>query len=183
MNSVVQLPRRDQVKADDCWDLASLFPDDDSWETAFTKWEKRIDGYARFRGKLSESPKMLAALLRFDVAFDRESERLGPYAFLRSVEDTTNSVYQRMQGRFINAASRAEQAASYIRPEILAISAAQMKTVHRRPGVGSLPAGAGADSCVSSRIPWAARRKSCWPCRPRWPGPRREPSASSTTPT
>jgi oligoendopeptidase F len=127
MKNVVQLPRRDQVKPQDCWDLASLFPNDDSWETAFTKWEKRIGSYARFRGKLNESAKTLAAMLRFDVAFDRESERLGTYAFLRSVEDATNSVYQRMQGRFINAASRAEQAASFIRPEILAISAARIK--------------------------------------------------------
>ena len=127
MKNVVQLPRRDQVKPQDCWDLASLFPNDDSWETAFTKWEKRIGSYARFRGKLNESAKTLAAMLRFDVAFDRESERLGTYAFLRSVEDATNSVYQRMQGRFINAASRAEQAVSFIRPEILAISAARIK--------------------------------------------------------
>jgi oligoendopeptidase F len=127
MKNVVQLPPRDQVKPEDCWDLASLFPNDQCWETAFTKWEKRVGGYARFRGKLNQSAKTLAALLRFDVALDRESERLGTYAFLRSAEDTTNSVYQRMQGRFINVASRAEQAASYIRPEILAISAARIK--------------------------------------------------------
>jgi oligoendopeptidase F len=127
MKHVKQLPRRDQVRPADCWDLTSLFPNDASWETAFTKWEKRIGPYARFRGRLKESAKTLAALMRFDIAFDRQAERLGTYAFLRSAEDTTNSVYQRMQGRFINASSRAEQAASFIRPEILAISAARMR--------------------------------------------------------
>ncbi len=52
---------------------------------------------------------------------------MGTYAFLKTAEDTTNGKYQRMQGRYVNAASRAAQAASYLRPEILAIPSAQMK--------------------------------------------------------
>ena len=58
---------------------------------------------------------------------DRAAERLGTYAFLKTAEDTANSTYQRMQGRYQNAASRAGQVASYIRPEIMAIPAAKMK--------------------------------------------------------
>ena len=127
MKSVQQLPPRNEVNPADCWDLSSLFVDDAAWETAFTAWEKRIDGYGRFQGKLSESAKALAACLKFDIQFDREAERLGTYSFLRTAEDTTNNAAQRMQGRFINAASRADQAASYIRPEILAIPVARMK--------------------------------------------------------
>lgn len=127
MSKVKHLPRRDQVKPVDQWDLASLFPDDASWETAFTKWEKRIGGYRRFQGKLGTSAKALAGCLKFDADLDRDGERLGTYAFLKTAEDTANSTYQRMQGRYHNAASRAGQAASYIRPEILAISAPKMK--------------------------------------------------------
>jgi oligoendopeptidase F len=59
--------------------------------------------------------------LKFDLDLDRAGERLGTYAFLKTAEDTANSTYQGMQGRFTNAASRAGQASSYIRPEILAI--------------------------------------------------------------
>jgi oligoendopeptidase F len=66
--------------------------------------------------------------LKFDSGFDREAERLGTYAFLKTSEDTANSTYQRMQGRYQHAASEAAQAASFIRPEILAISAAKLKT-------------------------------------------------------
>jgi oligoendopeptidase F len=127
MKSVQQLPPRSEVNPADCWDLSSLFVDDAAWETAFAAWEKRIDGYGRFQGKLGESAKALAGCLKFDVQFDREAERLGTYSFLRTAEDTTNNDAQRMHGRFINAASRAEQAASYVRPEILAIPAARMK--------------------------------------------------------
>ncbi len=118
---------RSRVKPEDTWDLSSLFPDDAAWEAAFLKWEKKISGFAKFSGTLSDSPKALAGCLKFDIDFDRAGERLGTYAFLKSAEDTANSTYQRMLGRHRSASSRAGQAASYIRPEILEIPAAKMK--------------------------------------------------------
>lgn len=123
---IKQLPRRSQVKAADTWDLATLFADDAAWETAFDKWEGAIAGYEKFRGKLAEDAKTLAACLRFDTDFERDGERLGTYAFLKTAEDAANSTYQRMIGRYRNVASRAGQAASYIRPEIMAIPAKTM---------------------------------------------------------
>ncbi|MEX2186401.1 MAG: oligoendopeptidase F [Pirellulales bacterium] len=127
MSKTKTLPRRDQVAAADTWDLASLFADDAAWETAFRKWERRIGGYNKFRGRLSDGPQSLAAALKFDLLFDRAGESLGNYAFLKTAEDQSNSDYQRMVGRYQNAASRAAQAASYMRPEILAIAEARMK--------------------------------------------------------
>lgn len=127
MKKVKELPARDQVKVEDTWDLSSLYQSDAAWEEAFGQWEKRIPDYSRYQGKLDQDATTLAAALAFDVDFDCQGERLGTYAFLKTAEDTTNSVYQRMQGRYLNAASRAGQAASYLRPEILAISAGKMK--------------------------------------------------------
>ena len=127
MKKLTSLPPRNKCKPTDCWDLSSLFTSDAEWEDAFATWEKRIDGYAHFQGKLGEGPATLAACLKFDLDFDRAGERLGTYAFLKTAEDTTNGAYQAMQGRYVGAASRAAQAASYIRPEILAIPAARMK--------------------------------------------------------
>jgi len=126
MPTVKRLPLRSKMKPADCWDLSSLFPHEEAWEAAFAAWEQRIEGYQQFQGKLGEGVETLVACLDFDSQFDREGERLGTYAFLKTAEDTTNSTCQRMQGRFTNAASRAAQASSYIRPEILAIAAARM---------------------------------------------------------
>lgn len=120
------LPPRSKVNPRDCWDLASLFADDAAWEKAFTKWSGQIKGYERFKGKLGDSPKALADCLTFDADLDRAGERLGNYAFLRTAEDQGNSDYQRMKGRFQHAATQAAEAASYIRPEIMAIPAATM---------------------------------------------------------
>jgi oligoendopeptidase F len=127
MKKVKQFPPRGRIKPSDRWDLGSLFPDDAAWEKAFVKWQKQIAGYAKFQGKLARDAATLAACLKFDLDVDRAGERLGTYALLKTAEDTTDSKYQRMQGRYINVASRAAQAASYIRPEILAVSTVQLK--------------------------------------------------------
>ena len=127
MKSIKHLPARRDVKPADCWDLTSLFAGDAAWEKAFLAWESRIAGYAKFQGTLSRSAKCLAECLRFDLDFDRAADRLGTYAMLRTTEDTTVDVYQAMQARYVNAASRAGQAASYLRPEILAIPQARLK--------------------------------------------------------
>ena len=122
-----KLPPRSKVITADTWDLSTLFGSDEEWETAFTKWQKQIKKYDAFRGTLGDSPAQLAKLLKFDSKFDRQGETLGSYAFLKTAEDTANSTYQRMVGRYQNAASQAAQAASFIRPEILSLSAAKLK--------------------------------------------------------
>ena len=62
-------------------------------------------------------------------------DRLGTYAKLKTCEDQSNSVYQRMMGRFMQAASRAAQASSFIRPEILAIPSAKMDEFLEAPAL------------------------------------------------
>jgi oligoendopeptidase F len=133
MSKVKKLPPRSAVKPSDCWDLSSLFKSDAQWETAFKKWEAGIPRYADFAGSLGDSAKSLAGCLEFDLKFDRAGERLGTYAHLKTSEDTANSAYQRMMGRYQHAASLAGQAGSYIRPEIMAIPAAKMKKLLDAP--------------------------------------------------
>lgn len=127
MAKIKTLPKRSDVKSSDCWNLSTLFKSDAAWETAFKKWESQIAGYQKFAGKLGTSAKALAECLEFDIEMDRVAERLDTYAYLKTTEDTANSTYQRMIGRWRNAASRAGQAASFIRPEIMAIPTAKMK--------------------------------------------------------
>ncbi len=116
-----RLPTRAEVPVGDTWDLASLFPSDADWEKAFTELEGMTPGYANFRGTLGSSPAALAACLEFDIRFERLADRVGTYAFLKHTEDVSNGTYQGMKARYIGVASRAAEASSYIRPEVLAI--------------------------------------------------------------
>ncbi len=125
--TIVRLPERKDVKIADTWDLSKLFSDDNAWETAFHEFESRIPGFEKFKGRLAESAATLKELLDYDSETDRLGERLGNYAYLRTTEDQSDSQYQRMLGRFQNVATRAGEAASFIRPEILAIPDEKMK--------------------------------------------------------
>jgi len=120
------LPRREQVKKSDRWDLSSLFANDAQWEKAFGAWEKQIERYAAFRGKLGEVASLVACL-DFYLDHDRAGERLGTFALLKSAEDTALGTYQAMQARYRNVASRAAQAASYIQPELMAVPERSMQ--------------------------------------------------------
>ena len=120
------LPKRKDVPLADQWDLTVMFPSDAAWEKEFTAWEREIPKYEPFRGQLAKSAKTIAALLEFNAAFDRRAERLGIYAGLQSVGDNGDSIYQRMKGRFSHVEVKASEAASFVRPELLAIPPATM---------------------------------------------------------
>lgn len=119
-------PKRSEVPQSDTWDLSSLFSSDEAWQAALPEYERSIDLFSQFAGKLGESPEQLAACLDHDVKTDLLAERIGTYAFLKTAEDQGNSKYQGFAARFQNLASRAGQAASFIRPEILGIPDATM---------------------------------------------------------
>ena len=121
--STATLPPRNEVNPADCWDLSSLCVDDDAWEADFKKLEEQIPVYESFRGRLAESAEVLHAALVFDSEFEQIAERLGTYAFLKTTEDQANSKYQALKARYQNLAVKASQAASFMRPEILAIDA------------------------------------------------------------
>jgi len=105
---------------------------DAQWDELFQQLDKQIAGYERFKGKLGGGPQALTACFQFDRDFDRLAERVGGYAHLKMTEDQANSTYQAMVARFQNLASRASQAASYIRPEILA-ACKGATAAHRAP--------------------------------------------------
>jgi oligoendopeptidase F len=135
MNKVISLPKRSEVPVGDTWDLSELFTDDAGWEKGFKEFESLIPGYAPYRGQLATSATKLAECLRYDSQVERLAEKLGNYAFLRTAEDQTNSDYQRMVGRFQNMATRAGEAASYLRPEILAIPDEVMSSFLKEPAL------------------------------------------------
>ena len=97
-------------------------------------------------------------------------------------EDQANNTYQAMVARFQNLATRASQAASYIRPEILALP--------RRCSTSTwLPRSWQPFRLVLERIIRFSRTRSMMreedilPCRARWPGLPARPFGSYSTPT
>jgi len=121
MTTIQTVPSRDQVPAEDRWNIESMYASISEWEKDFSQWEAKITQYATFRGTLGQGPDALKKCLDFSFAMDRASEKLGTYAFLRVAEDAGNSEFQALQGKFMNAASRAGQEESFLSPELLAL--------------------------------------------------------------
>ena len=119
--TVKSLPPRSTVAESDTWDLSSLYAHHDGWETDYALAEEQLEKYSAFQGRLAENAETLAELLAFDSEIERLLEQLGYYAFLRLTEDQTNSESQALEARMQNLGARAAQAASWIRPELLAI--------------------------------------------------------------
>lgn len=126
--STATLPDRKNVPVEDTWDLSSLYSSHQQWESDFAKLDAMIPNFEKYRGNLAASVETLLEALDFDSSFDRLAERLGTYAFLKTTEDQGNSDYQAMKSRFQNLSMRASQAASYMRPELLAIEESAMET-------------------------------------------------------
>ena len=125
--SVKRLPVRAKVKTEDTWDLSSLYKSDTTWQRDLKKLKKLTSKYDEFAGKLGQSAKVLAECLKFDSEFDRLGERLGTYAMLRTTEDQADDAAQRMYAQYINVATRASEASSYMRPEILSLPQTKLK--------------------------------------------------------
>jgi len=126
------LPSRDAVAEADTWNLTYLFSSDADWEKEFANWEKRVPEYDQFKDKLSQ-PDMLLAFLTFDLAFSRQGEKIGSYAMLKSSQDVANGKYQEMVARVQTISVRANQASSYMRPELLAIDEADWQKLNDNP--------------------------------------------------
>lgn len=135
MTTATQLPARNEVAASDTWDLSSLYESPEAWESDFAKFKELSGGFEAFRGTLAQSASRLAEALTFDSKVDRLAERLGSFAFLKTTEDQANDDFQAMQNRFRNVAVGAAQAASFFRPEILAIPTEAMDKMLADPAL------------------------------------------------
>jgi oligoendopeptidase F len=137
MSATPTLPARSDLPAADTWDLSPLFASDEEWRRACDDWEKALAGYARFRDRLAEGPEMLAELLRFDDEASRLGDQVQTYAFLRESEDTAAPAGQAMKGKALAVASAGAEAASFVRPELLAIPDDVMASFLAAPALAS----------------------------------------------
>ena len=118
---VKSLPPRSSVAETDTWDLSSLYASNEAWESDYSLAEEKLEKYSAFQGRLAENAETLAELLAFDSEMELLLERLGYFAFLRLTENQADSESQALEARMQNLGARAAQAASWIRPELLAI--------------------------------------------------------------
>ena len=127
------VPARRDVAAEDTWDLSKLFADDGAWYAGLAGFEKTAEKTASFRGTLARSAESLADCLDFSRDLRILGERLGYYAMLRQSEDEGSGAARTMAGKIAMASAKAEAAAAWKTPEILAVPETDMEKFLEHP--------------------------------------------------
>jgi oligoendopeptidase F len=123
----VQERERAKIPAEHKWDLADLYPSDQTWRSKKEKLASELPRLREYPGTLSSSASRLADLLELQSRFEKELTRLYLYANLSSDEDTRVSAYQAMEQEMIQLASTLGTEAAFIEPEILKMESADLE--------------------------------------------------------
>jgi len=127
------IPLRKETAIEDTWDLSKLFPGDKEWEEGLGSFDKMTAKIPGFQGTLKSSAESLAAWLNFYRDISILGERLAYYAQLRQSEDEGDDAARAMMGKFIMSFSKAEAAAAWAAPEIMAIPDSDMERFMSMP--------------------------------------------------
>ncbi len=116
-----EIPLRSQVAENDKWDLSSLYPCDEAWETDLEKLKRKIDEAGKFKGTLSKSPENLLSAMKWLSDAMMLAEQVYVYASLKSSAESNDPENQRKLGTISQVYTNLVAAVSYMDPEILEI--------------------------------------------------------------
>lgn len=115
------IPRREEVDSKNCWDLSSLFNNEQDWEKSFQEFCSKIDQIMQFKGSLHQSAQAIKVALDFITEMEELEERLAYWAHLKVNEDQGNSENQGRMGRYISKATDFHSKQSWFAPELQSI--------------------------------------------------------------
>lgn len=116
------IPLRAQVPVEDTWNLTAIFPSDEAWKAAYDELAAAPEDLLRFQGTLGQSGANLLAFLRYTDGIGDKLGKLGAYARRKADEDTRNTTYQDMSGKFMFLAVKISEAGAFSTPELLAVA-------------------------------------------------------------
>ena len=122
MEEIKKIPTRDEIPAEDKWAIEDLYATDEAWEQELAALTADQAYLAGFAGKLGQRAENLYAYLERSEQVDVKAHMLGNYCMRKADEDTRNTVYQAMSGKFMSVMVALGAACSFDTPEIMAIS-------------------------------------------------------------
>ncbi|MCA9902093.1 MAG: oligoendopeptidase F [Ardenticatenaceae bacterium] len=125
MSSVAR--KRDEIDAQYKWDVESIFANPGAWETAVTQLQAQLQEIAKFKGRLSEGPAVLADYLAASDAMATAVGKIYVYASLNYSVDTTNQSAAARNDRARGLFGMAMATTAFAQPEMLAIGFATLR--------------------------------------------------------
>ncbi len=130
MAEIKKVRTRSEVPVEDTWAINDLYATDEAWEEDLAVLAKKKDQLSAFAGQLGQSPEKLYEYLSQLEQVNVLGYQLGNYAMRKSDEDTRNSVYQAMTGKFMGTYVALNAAVSFETPEVMAISDEKLESFY-----------------------------------------------------
>jgi oligoendopeptidase F len=127
------IPTRDQVRPEDTWDLALLYPTPTDWQAAFEKLQKDYPQVAQWKGRVGQSAQTLREVLEFEKELGQRIERLAHYASLKTSEDSSDNANLAREGQLENLFTLIGESQAFVEPEIMAVPDADFENYLRDP--------------------------------------------------
>ncbi|MGI8587729.1 MAG: oligoendopeptidase F [Chloroflexia bacterium] len=115
------LPTRADIAVEHTWDLTPVYADIPAWEADFAAVGPLAEELVGYKGRLGADAGTLLAAMRLQDKISRVLGRLAAFSMLRRDEDTTDATYQALADRAEQLGTRTAAAASFVRPELLAL--------------------------------------------------------------
>jgi len=117
-----RIRQRHEIPVEDTWALEDLYINDEAWEAELATVKADQDYLAAFMGKLGDSAEGLLDYLTHMEKIDVKTAKLGNYCARKADQDTRNTTYQAMQGKFRSVIVALGAACSFETPELMGIS-------------------------------------------------------------
>ncbi len=124
---LVHAAERSEVPAQYKWDLTALFKSEADWTAAKEKLVADVPLISKFEGRLGESAQTLYEGLSTYMQLGQSFERVYTYASQHFDEDTRVGRSQEMEQEADEVGQKLRTAASFVRPEIIALGKEKME--------------------------------------------------------
>lgn len=101
------------------WHLQDIYATEDLWQEDYTYLKKKLLEFEVYKGKLSTCPSIMLKCLKERDRIHLISDKLYGYSRMHRDSDTTNSHYQKLAAQAEFLMAQADDAMSFIEPEIV----------------------------------------------------------------
>lgn len=122
---------RQEVPAEDRWNVEALYPNLNAWEKEFVSLD--WSGLEAFKGTLGQGPEKVKQALVLFFQMSRQLEKLYTYAHLKHDEDITDNSYKQAHNRITTRYHDFSEELSWFQPELLALPESTLNTYLSSP--------------------------------------------------
>lgn len=134
MQEQTPFPRRDAAP-ESTWDIESVFPSWEAWQTEFDALKADLPLLSAFAGRLGEGAGQVAAWLEAYSAFRRRALRLQLYPYMHTVVDAEDVAAKGKLGQASGLIGQFSAATAFAEPELMALGETLREWARNEPGL------------------------------------------------